>query len=183
VSDLVLVNHEGEIVEGKHPINAAAYAIHSRIHRARPDVVAAAHSHSRYCTTFASFGKLIPPITQEAAGFYNSHSLFDGYNGIAADVSEGELISAALGSGKAVICRHHGVFTVGASVEEAVSWYLRAERACEQTLLAWAAGTPKEIDPQMAAHTVKQVGSPRAGWYGLQPLLDKVLAEQPDLYA
>lgn len=181
VSDLVLVNHAGEIVEGHHPINAAAYAIHSRIHRARPDVVAAAHSHSRYCSAFAAMGKLIPPITQDAVAFYNSHALFDGYNGIAAEVSEGELISRALGSGKAVICRHHGVFTVGQTLEEAVSWYLRAERACEQTLLAWAAGTPLQIDAEMAAYTVKQVGSPKAGWFGLQPLLEKVLAEQPDL--
>ncbi|MFL9898680.1 class II aldolase/adducin family protein [Paraburkholderia fungorum] len=182
VSDLVLVDHTGRIVDGKHPINAAAYAIHSRIHQARPDVVAAAHSHSRYCTTYASFGELIPPITQEAVGFYNSHSLFDGYNGIAANTSEGDLIAQALGPNKAVICRHHGVFTVGETLEEAVSWYLRAERACEQVLLARAAGTPKQIDPEMAAYTVKQVGSPRAGWFGLQPLLDKVLAEQIDLY-
>src|SRR5690606_25462672 len=31
-SDLVLVNHDGQIVEGRHNINAAAYAIHSSIH-------------------------------------------------------------------------------------------------------------------------------------------------------
>ena len=60
--DLVLVDHAGRIVEGKHPINAAAYAIHSRIHAARPDVVAAAHSHSLFCTTYASFGKLLPVV-------------------------------------------------------------------------------------------------------------------------
>ena len=49
VSDLILVNEEGEIVEGKHTmLNKAAFAIHSRIHIARPDVVAAAHAHSIY---------------------------------------------------------------------------------------------------------------------------------------
>lgn len=182
VSDLVLVDHSGRIVEGKHPINAAAYAIHSRIHMARPDVVAAAHTHSRFCSAFAALGKMIPPITQDTVAFYGSHSLFEGYNGIAAEVSEGELISRALGSGKAVICRHHGIFTVGQSLEEAVSWFLRAERACEQTLLVWAAGgTSFEIDAETAALTARQVGSPRAGWYGLQPLIDKVLAEQPEL--
>lgn len=180
-SDLVLVDHAGRIVEGRHPINAAAYAIHSSIHRARPDVVAAAHSHSRFSTTFASLGKPIPPITQEACAFYKSHGVLQAYHGIAAEVSEGEQISQALGDGKMVICRNHGVFTVGQSVEEAVSWYIRAERACEQTLMAWAAGTPVEIDPETAAFTVRQVGSHRAGWYGLQPLVDKILAEQEDV--
>ena len=28
-SDLILVNHRGEVVEGKHPVNGAAFAIHS----------------------------------------------------------------------------------------------------------------------------------------------------------
>src|SRR5215213_11974107 len=48
VRDLLLVNHQGEIVEGDWPLNAAAFAIHSAIHAARPDVTAAAHSHSVY---------------------------------------------------------------------------------------------------------------------------------------
>jgi ribulose-5-phosphate 4-epimerase/fuculose-1-phosphate aldolase len=180
-SDLVLVDHAGNIVEGRHSINAAAYAIHAAIHLARPDVVAAAHSHSLHATTFASFGKLIPPVSQEACAFFESHALFDGYNGVAADASEGQLISGALGDGKAVICRNHGVFTVGHTVEEAVSWYLRAERVCEQVLLAWAAGQPIEIEPAMARVAARQVGSHRGGWYTLQPLVEKVLAEQPDV--
>jgi ribulose-5-phosphate 4-epimerase/fuculose-1-phosphate aldolase len=46
VSDLILVNHEGTVVEGDALVNGAAFAIHSQIHAARPDVIAAAHSHS-----------------------------------------------------------------------------------------------------------------------------------------
>jgi len=43
-NDLLLVNHTGEVVEGKLPVNRAAFAIHSQIHAARPDVIAAAHA-------------------------------------------------------------------------------------------------------------------------------------------
>jgi len=181
VSDLVLVDHAGNIVQGNHPINAAAFAIHSSIHRARPDVVAAAHSHARYGTTFASLGKPIPPITQEACAFYKDHAVLQAYGGIASEMSEGELISKALGPHKAVICRNHGHFTVGQTVDAAVFWFLRMERAFEQTLLAWAAGEPVVIDDATATLTVKQIGSPRAGWFGMQPLMNKILAEQPDL--
>ena len=180
VSDLVLVNHDGQIVEGTRTINAAAYAIHSSIHRARPDIHAAAHSHSRFSTTFASLGKLLPPITQEACSFYRDHALYDGYGGVAADVSEAELIARALGRHKAVVCRNHGAFTVGYTVEEAVFWFLRMERAFEQTLLAWSAGTPVEIDHTTALLAARQVGSHKSGWYSLMPLMDKILAEQPD---
>ncbi len=48
VSDLVLVDRNGEVVIGDRPVNTAAFAIHSRLHEARPDVNAAAHSHSMY---------------------------------------------------------------------------------------------------------------------------------------
>ena len=52
VSDLILVNHDGEVVQGDKAVNVAAFAIHSRLHKARPDVNAAAHSHS--CLLYTS---------------------------------------------------------------------------------------------------------------------------------
>src|SRR5213592_1726659 len=39
-AELVLVSHEGKVIEGNQPVNAAAFAIHSAIHRSRPDVIA-----------------------------------------------------------------------------------------------------------------------------------------------
>src|ERR1700684_3347326 len=44
VSDLLLVRHTGEVVEGSRPVNPAAFAIHSAVHAARPDVIAAARA-------------------------------------------------------------------------------------------------------------------------------------------
>ena len=41
VSDLLLVDHEGNVVEGEGLLNGAAFTIHSRVHAARPDVIAA----------------------------------------------------------------------------------------------------------------------------------------------
>src|SRR5205814_6593811 len=47
-SDLILVDHEGRVVEGDHPVNRAAFVIHSQVHEARPDALAAAPSHPLY---------------------------------------------------------------------------------------------------------------------------------------
>ena len=47
-SDLLLVDIHGALLEGDGVLNAAAFAIHSEVHRARPDVVAAAHAHTRF---------------------------------------------------------------------------------------------------------------------------------------
>src|SRR5437764_10893370 len=62
VSDLILVNHNGDVVQGDRAVNAAAFAIHSQIHAARPDAVAAAHSHSTYGRAFSTLGKALDPI-------------------------------------------------------------------------------------------------------------------------
>jgi len=79
VRDLILVNDKGEVVEGNKPVNAAAFAIHSQIHAARPDIVAAAHAHSLYGKSWSSLGRLLDPLTQDACAFYEDHSLFDDY--------------------------------------------------------------------------------------------------------
>ena len=111
VSDLVLVDHEGRVVHGRSRINAAAFAIHSALHAARPDVVAAAHSHSLYGKAFSTLGRLLDPITQDACSFYGQHALFDDYTGVVLDPAEGRRIAAALGGGHLVILRNHGLLT------------------------------------------------------------------------
>ena len=66
VDDLVLVGPGGEVVEGHGRINPAAYFIHHPIHEARPEIVAAAPTHTPYGTPFAAKGDLLHPISQES---------------------------------------------------------------------------------------------------------------------
>jgi ribulose-5-phosphate 4-epimerase/fuculose-1-phosphate aldolase len=180
-SDLILVNHNGEVVEGDQPVNTAAFAIHSQVHAARPDAVAAAHSHSTYGRAFSTLGKKLDPITQDVCAFYDDHELFDDYTGVVLDIEEGKRIAHALGDAKACILRNHGLLTVGHSVDEAVWWFITMERSCQVQLLAEAAGKPKKIDDEMAKLTSTQVGSHLAGWFSFQPLFDRIVREQPDL--
>ncbi|MFT4887227.1 MAG: ribulose-5-phosphate 4-epimerase/fuculose-1-phosphate aldolase [Pseudohongiellaceae bacterium] len=183
VSDLILVNHDGDIVEGKHTLlNQAAFAIHSRIHKNLPHVTAAAHTHSVYGKTWSSLGRLLDPITQDSCAFYDDHVLFDDFSGVVLDVSEGDRISKALDKNKAAILQNHGLLTVGNTVDEAAWWYITMERTCQAQLLAEAAGKPKMIRPEIAALTNKQVGSPLAGWFSFKPLFDVMSEEQPSLF-
>jgi ribulose-5-phosphate 4-epimerase/fuculose-1-phosphate aldolase len=183
VSDLILVNHDGDIVEGKHTLlNQAAFAIHSRIHKNLPHVTAAAHTHSVYGKTWSSLGRLLDPITQDSCAFYDDHVLFDDFSGVVLDVSEGDRISKALDKNKAAILQNHGLLTVGNTVDEAAWWYITMERTCQAQLLAEAAGKPKMIRPESATLTNKQVGSPLAGWFSFKPLFDVMSEEQPSLF-
>src|SRR5258707_4007936 len=139
VSDLLLVDKEGRVVEGNRMVNAAAFAIHSQVHEARPDVVAAAHSHSVYGKSWSSLGRLLDPLTQDACAFYEDHSLLDDYTGVVLDLEEGRRIASTLGDHKAIILRNHGLLTAGGSVDEAVWWFATMERSCQAQLLAEAA--------------------------------------------
>jgi ribulose-5-phosphate 4-epimerase/fuculose-1-phosphate aldolase len=181
VRDLILVNHQGEVVEGTWPVNQAAFAIHSTIHAARPDVVAAAHSHSVYGKTFSALHQELLPLTQDACAFYGDHALFDSFTGVVLDTEEGKRIAHALGDKKAAILVNHGLLTVGHSVDEAVWWFITMERSCHAQLLAMAAGGMHPIDDETATLTASQVGSSPAGWFSFQPLYDWITAQQPDL--
>jgi ribulose-5-phosphate 4-epimerase/fuculose-1-phosphate aldolase len=182
VSDLILVNSQGQVVEGNRMVNAAAFAIHSQVHEARPDVVAAAHAHSVYGKSWSSLGKLLDPLTQDACAFYDDHTLLDDYTGIVVDLEEGRRLARTLGPHKAIILRNHGLLTVGGTVDEAVWWFITMERTCQAQLMAEAAGTPVKISPEAAALTASQVGSSIAGWFSFQPLWDRITREQPDLF-
>jgi len=181
VSDLLLVNHVGEVVQGDRTVNQAAFAIHSQVHAARPDVVAAAHAHSPYGKAWSSLRRRLDPLTQDSCAFYGDHALFEDYTGVVLDTEEGKRIAHALGDHKAVILSNHGNLTVGHSVDEAVWWFITMERTCHAQLMAEAAGTPVLIDPEYATLTQTQVGSHIAGWFSFQPLYDRVTREQPDL--
>ena len=182
VKDLLLVDARGEVVEGNWPLNGAAFAIHSRVHAARPDVVAAAHAHSVHGKAWSSLRRPLDPLTQDACAFYGDHAVFDDYSGVVLDLDEGRRIAAALGPHKAVILANHGLLTVGqTSVDEAAWWFITMERTCQAQLLAEAAGTPVPIDAAEAEKTAPKVGHPMVGWRQFQPLYDWIVEVQPGL--
>jgi ribulose-5-phosphate 4-epimerase/fuculose-1-phosphate aldolase len=183
VSDLILVNHEGEVVEGNRPVNRAAFVIHAAVHAARPDVVAAAHAHSLYGKAFSSLGRELDPITQDACVFFEDHALVrEGGGRIVLDQESGRVLARGLGDRKAAIHQNHGLFTVGQSVDEAAWWFITMERSCQAQLIAEAAGTPIHIDADNARYTRDQTGFPLAGWFSFQPLWDDIVRTDPELF-
>ena len=181
VSDLLLINHKGEVVKGNKPVNTAAFAIHSQLHQTRPDVNAVAHAHSLYGKTWSTLGRLLDPLTQDACAFYEDHVLFDDYTGVVLNIEEGKRIATTLEKKKAIILRNHGLLTVGNSVDEAAWWFITMERSCQAQLLAEAAGNPVLIEPEIASLTYSQIGSAPIGWLSFQPLYDMIANQEPDL--
>ncbi|KAF2436617.1 arad-like aldolase/epimerase [Tothia fuscella] len=183
-SDLIRVSEEGDIIDGGpvRLLNSAAYAIHSAIHQARPDVNAAAHSHSIYGRSFCALGRKLDTITQDSCAFHNDHVLYDSFNGIVLAEEEGRNIAQCLGDKKAALLINHGLLTVGGTVEEAVFWFISMDKCCHAQLMSDAAaagrgGETVKIGEVEARFTYKTVGTPLAGWFSAKPLFDLIHKE------
>ncbi|KAK4626491.1 Decarboxylase NovR [Fulvia fulva] len=183
-SDLILVNHSGQVIDGGdcRLLNTAAYMIHSAIHKARPDVICAAHSHSIYGRTWCSLGRKIDTLTQDACAFHNDHVVYDSFNGVVLAEKEGKDIAACLGDKKAALLQNHGLLTTGQTVEEAVFWFVSLEKCCHSQLMAEAAAAsngekPVAIGEEEAQYTYRTVGTARSGWFSAKPLFDVIHKE------
>ncbi|CAH0024409.1 unnamed protein product [Clonostachys rhizophaga] len=179
-SDLILVNGNGEVIEGgpNRLLNKAAYMIHHAVHTARPDVHCAAHSHSIYGRAFCTLGRPIDMLTQDSCAFYNDIKVYRQFKGVVLAKEEGNNIAQTLESSKACLLQNHGLLTVGGTIEAAIFWFVSLEKCCHVQLMAEAAATkPIQIDQADAEVTFKTVGSPLAGWFSAKPMFD-VMAEE-----
>ena len=70
---------------------------------ARPDVVAAAHTHSVHGRAFSSLRRLLDPLTQDACAFYEDHAVFEDYTGVVLSAEEGRRIAGPPLSGARLI--------------------------------------------------------------------------------
>jgi len=171
VDDLLCVDHAGEVVHGKHPLNNAAFAIHGALHAARADVVAACHSHAMYSKTFSALGIPLEMITQDHCQFYNDIAMHaDGGGAIVTDLDSGHKMAESLGDKKVLLHQNHGIITTGQTVDEAAWWFIALERACQSQLVAMAAGEMKIIPDEYAQFSYDQTGGSFAGWFQFQTI-------------
>ncbi len=161
VADLVLVGPDGSVVDGDGEINETAYYIHMPIHEARPDIVCAAHTHTGYGTPWSAMARPFRAICQEAVAFHDDHAVFlDGEVDVQS-TDGGKRIAAALGDAKLVILRSHGLLTVGGSIDEAIGWFLMAERVAEVHVKATDA---EPISDEDAERCRVSIADPSQGW-------------------
>jgi len=173
--DLVLVGPGARIRDrsGDYTgaVNTAGYNIHAPLLEARPDVVSACHTHTGYGTPWSANVKPFKAISQESCAFVFDQGLFDDEEVEVLSYDGGKRIAAALGDCKLCILRNHGLLTVGHSVEEAVGWFVMAERVAEVHVKAPDAVPISDEAAQLAAATM---GSPHAGWRLFQWLVANV---------
>lgn len=185
VSNLILVNHAGKVVEGKYAVNRAGFVLHAAVHAENPDIIAMCHAHSMYGTAFAALGRPLEPFTQDACAFYEDHAVITDEAGqVAVEEKAGVSVCSHFKGVKAVIHQNHGLFTSSRhSIEAAAFWFMALERCCQQQLAIEATGhKPHLVPPISARYSREHVGSDYIGWLHFQPIWEQLVATQPDMF-
>ena len=138
--DLVVINLNGEIVSGKHQPSIEC-SMHLGVYRARPELRALVHTHSKYATTVSLIKELdIMPAIDTEQSLYLGGDInivpfaFPGSKELAEYVKEG------IGTNAGLLMANHGALGVGISMKDAVIASDIIERNSEMYLLLKAGG-------------------------------------------
>ncbi|MGE5102131.1 MAG: aldolase [Deltaproteobacteria bacterium] len=148
-SNIILVDENLDVVEGDGMPNPSN-RFHLWVYRARPDVNCIVHTHPPYVSALWTVGEPLVVAHMDHTMFYDDCAYLPEWPGVPIGDEEGEIISAALGSKRAILLAHHGQLVAGSSVEEAAMLAIFIERAARLQVLARSIGPIKAIKPELA---------------------------------
>jgi len=162
-ADLVIVDENGKVQEGKHRVEPTAFYIHSRVHlRCRKKVML--HTHMPFATalTIIEGGRLDISANQNAMRFYGRIAYDEGYGGVALSDDEGDRIAGALQDAEILFMAHHGVIVSGERMDYTFDDLYYLERSCVVQVLAQSTGRPlRKQSDEVCASVSKQIGGER----------------------
>ncbi len=147
--DLVVLNLDGEIVEGGLKPSSDT-ASHLYIYRHRPDINGVVHTHSSYATAFAALGRPIPVYLTAMADEFGGPIPCAGFALIGGE-EIGRQVVEHIGASPAVLLKNHGVFTIGPTARDAVKAAVMVEDVACTVWRALQLGQPDEIAPEDVA--------------------------------
>jgi len=156
--DIVMIDEQGEILAGRHPVEPTAMFIHAAVHRIAKKTCVL-HTHMPYATalTLTRQRALDTTLSQNSMRFHGRVAIDAHYNGLALDASEGERIAQAMQGADVVFLGNHGVVVCGERIDYAYDDLYFLERACMMQVLAMSSGLPLEpVETSLAARVGEQ---------------------------
>ncbi|WP_425258278.1 aldolase [Rubrivivax sp. RP6-9] len=161
--DVVLVDGDGNVLAGRHAVEATAMFIHAAVHRVTGHAVVL-HTHMPYATalTLTADRTLDTTLSQGAMRFHGRIAVDAQYNGLALDMREGERIARGMQGREVAFLANHGVVVCGARLDHAYEDLYMLERACLHQVLAQSTGRPlAPVDEKLAAFVAEQIQGER----------------------
>ena len=162
-ADLMVVDEQGSVVDGKHTVEPTAFFIHGRIHLGKRKKCVL-HTHMPFATalTLLDGGELDVFANQSAMRYYGRIGYDREYGGVALANEEGDRICHALGDKNVVFMQHHGIIVCGDNMAYAFDDLYYLERCCMVQVLAQGTGGKlKRAPEEMVAGVAKQIESER----------------------
>ena len=148
---MVVVDLDGRVVEGTLKPSTDTDT-HLYVYRHRPDVFGMVHTHSPYATSFAVLGETIPACLT-ASAMLGGEIPLGAYAPIGGEEIGQEIVNK-IGRSLAIIMQNHGVFTIGASAQQATKMAVEVEEIAKITHLAMLRGKPIMLTPEQVNYMV-----------------------------
>ena len=148
-SSILLVDDDLNVLEGEGMPNPSN-RFHLWIYRVRKDVNCIIHTHPPYVSALSMIGEPLAVAHMDHTMFFDDCAYLPEWPGVPIGDEEGEIISKAIGSKRAILLAHHGQLVACASPEEATQMAVFMERAAKLQIFARAIGPIKEIRPELA---------------------------------
>ena len=157
--DICVIDIDQHIIEGRwRP--TSEIALHMVFYRNRTNVNAVIHTHAPYATIYSIIGEnRLPMVLNESAMCLGGPLPVTPY-GRPGTQELAQITYDSIGNGVGAIMAHHGLVTVGATLEQAYDATLAAEATAQAIILARATGatvhtlTPEEITYLQNAHRI-----------------------------
>jgi Ribulose-5-phosphate 4-epimerase and related epimerases and aldolases len=150
-AQMVVVDLEGKVLEGNLKPSTDTDT-HLYVYQHRPDVFGMVHTHSPYASSFAALGQPIPACLTSSAMLGGEIPL-GGYAPIGGEDIGQEIINK-IGRALAIVMQNHGVFTIGASPQQATKMAIEVEEIAKITHLAMLRGQPILLTPRQVDYMV-----------------------------
>ena len=163
-SNLVKYDVEGkQVMASPFKASPAAYNVHAAVLEARPDIMAAVHTHSPANLAVSAQKHGLLPLTQQAMRFYDRIAYYA--NEYDDTTPEGTAhMARALGDKWVMILHNHGALICGTTLPEAYIFHHFFELACRAQIGALAGGGELIVPSrEVCEERVKKAG--RMGQY------------------
>jgi ribulose-5-phosphate 4-epimerase/fuculose-1-phosphate aldolase len=133
--NLLHFNLNGEMKGEKRHFNKTGFSIHSSIYKARNDVNAVIHLHTKETIAVSAMKIGFLPVSQHALHFYESVSFHNYDSLILNPAEEEEALIQDLAQNNVMFLRNHGFITTGKTIWEALFYAYHLQKACEVQVL------------------------------------------------
>src|ERR1700722_7851731 len=154
MANILTIDLEGNVTAGAARRHSEVY-IHSEILKVRPDVNCVIHTHPTYSVALSATGRTLKCYSQPGALFYEALGTYTDTIALIRSHALGAGVARALGSGRGVMLKNHGVVVTGASIDEAVIGTIMLENGAMVQMLAEAAGDPAPEFPRADIEKLK----------------------------